>query len=126
MLPAPTVPQLLCPPAPPARSSPPASFGSLPEQTVNVVEVAVLAHESFQVVSGMYDLADSRPVPLFVAAQKVDGFVASSKSVPPTATLNGVEAVPLICSPASEALGKRSGSQAADPVSPLDTSAVMP
>src|SRR5271169_512225 len=65
--------QLLAPPEPPARSDEGsaggAGFRAMFEHTVfKVAEVAVLAQPPFQVISGMYDLAE-RPVPLFVVFQ---------------------------------------------------------
>src|SRR5579862_8905252 len=98
----------------------------LAHEVLSVAEVAPLAQVPFQVISGMYDFAEANPVPLFVVFQKVEGFAASSKSVPPTATLKGVEAEPLICSPSVETLARTSGSQPAEPLSPAATITVMP
>ncbi len=54
-----------------------------------------LVQESFQVVSGMYPSAEAWVTGSFDVAQNVLGLVAWSKSVPPTAVLNGVEESPL-------------------------------
>jgi len=54
--------------------------------------------ESFQVVSGMYDLAEASVVGslgLAPVLKYVDSVPLSLKSVPPTATLKGVDAMPL-------------------------------
>jgi len=72
-------------------------LGPPPEATRSVPSVATVgqpfncpdcAQESFHVVSGIYDLAEACVVEAFVAFQYCDGLLTSSKSVPPTATLN--------------------------------------
>jgi hypothetical protein len=94
------VAQLLGPPPPAARSEPsPAGTSDAQPATF-----PVFAQESFQVISGMYDLAESSAlgllgVELFVVDQYVDQLLRSLKSVPPTATLNGVEASPSTARP---------------------------
>src|SRR5580692_8221580 len=90
-----------------------------------------MAHfESSQVVSGIYISADAN-VGLFVALQYwfggVTGCAEATKSVPPTATLNGVEAIPLTASPFVASFGEFAvGSQPADPLSPVETTTVIP
>src|SRR5260370_15890382 len=94
--------------------------------------VAVLAHESFHVVSGMYPNADAGTggvVDVFAVVQKVAWLLASSKSVPPSARLNGVDANPLTASPCVAAFwfaGAGAGSQPAEPLSPAEITTVMP
>src|SRR6267143_2026507 len=96
------------------------------EQTVfRVALVAVAAQESFQVISWIYPRADSLPVP-FVGLQKLDCVPTSSKSVPPTATLNGVEANPLTARPRVATVALVKSSHPAEPASPADTNTVMP
>src|SRR5581483_10726381 len=68
-------------------------------QTPRFPLLAVAAQLSFQVVSGMYESADERVVELLVALQNELWRPASSKSVPPTATLYEVEAKPFTASP---------------------------
>src|SRR5713101_661409 len=92
--------------------------------------VAVLAQESFHVVSGMYPNADAGTggvVDVFAVVQKVAWLLASSKSVPPSATLNGVDANPLTASPCVAAFWFAGpGSQPAEPLSPAEITTVMP
>src|SRR5207248_11754687 len=83
------------------------------------------AQESFQVRSGMYDLADDWDPVAFVVFQYCARFVASSKSVPPTATLKGVEARPLTARP-NCAAPRNAGSHPAEPESPAATMMVIP
>jgi poly-beta-hydroxyalkanoate depolymerase len=82
------------------------------------------AQESFHVISGMYDKAEDSVVGLFVLDQYVDQLLTSLKSVPPTATLNGVEAVPLTAKPCWAAVSPLS--HASEPLSPEATATVMP
>src|SRR5260370_40167341 len=94
--------------------------------------VAVLAQESFHVVSGMYPNADAGTggvVDVFAVVQKVAWLLASSKSGPPSATLNGVDANPLTPSPCVAAFwfaGPGAGSQPAGPLSPPEITTVVP
>src|SRR5260370_1049248 len=86
--------------------------------------------ESSQVVSGIYISADANVGP-FVALQYwfggVTGCAEASKSVPPIATLNGVDAMPLTASPFVASFGKLNvGSHPADPLSPEETTTVIP
>src|SRR5258706_5424160 len=111
--------QLLGPPLPATRSLPPLF-------TVEHVAGVVEAQESFQVVSGMYPLADACPGVVFVVFQYGAGLFLSSKSVPPTATLNGVEANPLTASPLTADVSVFGSSQPADPLSPLAIKTVIP
>ncbi len=77
----------------------------------------------------MYCSADPIPVP-FVALQYwfggTTGCAEASKSVPPTAVLNGVVAMPLTASPFTAEFVANEESQPADPLSPLDTTTVIP
>src|SRR6266851_1388232 len=88
--------------------------------------VAVAAQESFQVVSGMYPRADSRVPDAFVELQKLVCVPTSSKSVPPTAMLNGVEAIPLTARPPIAMVAVLKSSQPAEPGSPAATVTVIP
>src|SRR5215471_3151211 len=98
------------------------------------VEVVALAqpfspaapHESFQGISGMYPIADSCLPALLVEFQKVFCVPASSKSVPPTATLKGVEAVPLTAIPFVALFSLLGSSHPAEPLSPAETETVIP
>src|SRR6266851_4508304 len=103
-------------------------FG-LTQTVLRVAAVAVAAQESFNGTSWMYPWADSLPVP-FVELQKppLTCVPTSSKSVPPTATLKGVEANPLTARPpvATFGLGKLKSSHPADPGSPAAIMTVMP
>jgi hypothetical protein len=117
------VTQLLAPPLPAARSTP--AGVSLPADA-QLLATPVRAQESFHVVSGMYDRAEDSVVELFVVDQYVDQLLDSLKSVPPTATLNGVEAVPLTAKPYSAAVSEAVTSHTAEPLSPEATSTVMP
>src|SRR6516165_9749143 len=85
--------------------------------------------ELFQVVSGMYFNAELA-VPLVVLQKPdVEDVVVGSKSVPPTATLYGVDAIPLTATPSIAAFGLApdgSGSHPADPLSPDETATVIP
>src|ERR1700730_1866183 len=103
-------------------------FASAPAHVAKLVGVAVAAQESFQCLSWMYPRADSLPTP-FVVAQKLDCIGVgekSSKSVPPTAMLNGVEANPLTASPCVAVVAVLKLSQPAVPLSPEDTVTVIP
>ena len=90
---------------------------------------AAEAQESLYVLSGMYFRADAKVPAALFAFQKGAGFAMSSNSVPPTATLNGVEAMPLTARPETagclEALPETK-SQPAEPWSPLETRTVIP
>src|SRR5216683_7811976 len=70
-------------------------------QVVRFELVAVAAQELFHGTSGIYPSADSLVNGAFAVegAQKVDCVPASSKSVPPTAMLNGVDASPFTAIP---------------------------
>jgi hypothetical protein len=83
------------------------------------------AQESFQGISGMYDLADSKVV-VFVVFQYVLLVPAkvSPKSVPPTATLYGVDAHPLTPMPCVAFVSF--ASQLAAPSSPAETNTETP
>src|SRR2546428_9236004 len=94
-------------------------------QTFKLALVAAAAQESFHVVSWMYPRADSFPGP-FVGLQKLGCVPTSSKSVPPTAMLNGVEARPLTASPRVAVVCALKSSQPAEPGSPAATVTVMP
>src|SRR5215470_14447759 len=88
-----------------------------------------VAHESFHGISGMYPFAEAgtgAAVLVLVASQKVDWVPESSKSVPPTATLNGVEAVPLTAMPFVAFDSLLGSSHPADPLSPAETETVIP
>src|SRR6267143_1284358 len=87
--------------------------------------VAVAAQESFQVLSGIYPSADVSSGPL-LELQNCDCLPASSKSVPPTATLNGVEAAPLTPTPLLATVAVLKSSQPSEPPSPAETIAVIP
>src|SRR5215475_4684788 len=99
-----------------------------------VLVVAVLhpvnpftAQESFHGISGMYPKAEAGTgvvVTVFVVPQNVDCLPASSKSVPPTATLNGVEAVPLTAIPLDALDSELGSSHPAEPLSPVETETV--
>jgi len=86
------------------------------------------AQESFHGISGMYPFAEAGTgavVLVFVVLQKVDCVPESSKSVPPTATLNGVEAVPLTPIPCVALVTLFGSSQPAEPLSPEETDTVI-
>src|SRR5512146_975510 len=59
-----------------------------------VVGEAPPAQLSFQGISGIYDFAESQVPAILVLLKYVDWLPTSLKSVPPTATLNGVDAIP--------------------------------
>src|SRR6266478_2041982 len=104
-------------------------FASAPAQVVKLAGVAVAAHESFHGTSWIYPRADSRVPTAFVELQKVNWVPTSSKSVPPIAMLNGVDAIPLTASPrvaASWFAGAVAGSHAAEPLSPAEITTVIP
>src|SRR6266481_2380505 len=101
-------------------------FASAPAQVVKLAGVAVAAHESFHGTSWIYPRADSRVPTAFVELQKVNWVPTSSKSVPPTAMLNGVDAIPLTASPNVAAVAVLKSSQPAVPLSPADTVTVIP
>jgi len=97
----------------------------------------LVAHESFHGISGIYPFAEAGTgavVEVIVVSQNVDCVPASSKSVPPTATLNGVDAVPLTAIPWAgfcavafyPADASEGSSHPADPLSPDDTETVIP
>ena len=98
-------------------------------QVVRFELVAVAAHESFHGTSWIYPSADSffPSVELF-AFQKPPLICVptSSKSVPPTAMLNGVDAIPLTASPPAAAVAVLKSSHPAVPLSPAETVTVMP
>ena len=87
-----------------------------------------LVQESFHVVSGMYPLAETCVVGSLLEFQYVCGLKKSLKSVPPTATLNGVEAMPLTANPDCAGCGTnpRLRSQPGEPLSPLEMNTVIP
>src|SRR5580704_5341569 len=91
----------------------------------SAVERRALAQESFHGISGMYDFAEPNVV-VFVVFQYVLFVPAkvSLKSVPPTATLNGVDANPLTPMPCV-ALASLA-SQLAAPSSPAETNTETP
>src|SRR6267142_316183 len=77
----------------------------------------------------MYPSADSFfPSVELVALQKPPLICVptSSKSVPPTAILNGVDAIPFTASPCVAAVAVLKSSHPADPLSPDDTVTVIP
>src|SRR5229473_1300024 len=77
----------------------------------------------------MYPRADSFfPSVEFVALQKPPLICVptSSKSVPPTAILNGVDAIPFTARPCVAVVCVLKLSQPADPLSPADTVTVIP
>jgi hypothetical protein len=55
--------------------------------------------ESLKAISGMYPFADACVPDVFDVLQYTVGLLRSLKSVPPTATLKGVEATPLTANP---------------------------
>src|SRR6266436_4867143 len=116
--------QLLGPPLPAARSNPCGSTA------LHAAGKLMAQSESSQVVYGIYVSADAK-VGLFIALQNwfggVTGCAVASKSVPPTATLKGVEAMPLTANPLTAAFGLTPvGSNPADPLSPVETTTVIP
>src|SRR5215470_2888626 len=86
----------------------------------------VAPHESFHGTSGMYPIADACVLFVLAEFQKVLVVFTSSKSVPPTATLNGVDAVPLIAMPCVALFSLFGLSHPADPLSPDETETVIP
>src|SRR5271163_4262764 len=96
-----------------------------PAHSVRLAGVAFAAQESFQGISWMYPRADSLPTPL-VGDQKLLCVVKSSKSVPPTAILKGVDAKPDTARPPEAGAGLVKSSHAADPLSPADMVTVIP
>src|SRR6266852_5620927 len=74
----------------------------------------------------MYPSADSLVNGAFVGLQKRFCAFASSKSVPPTAILNGVDASPFTAIPPLAGAGMLKSSQFADPESPEATVTVIP
>src|SRR6266849_3437983 len=76
----------------------------------------------------MYPSADSFPGPFGAGGvmQKFAWVPTTSKSVPPTATLSGLEAKPLTARPRVAALAVLKSSHPAEPGSPEDTITVMP
>src|SRR5258707_11292271 len=84
------------------------------------------AQESFHVISGIYPLADTCVEAPFVEFQNVDCMLAWSKSVPPIATLNGVDARPLTAMPPAADVAEFGSSHPADPLSPAETTTVIP
>src|SRR5215470_4591912 len=71
-------------------------------------------------------MADAAVVFALVEFQNVFWVPASSKSVPPTATLKGVEAVPLTAMPLVALDSLFGSSQPAEPLSPEETETVIP
>src|SRR6267378_8461536 len=71
-------------------------------------------------------MADSRVPAALVVFQKVACVPTSSKSVPPTATLNGVDAIPLTAKPPVADVAVVKSSQPAEPPSPAETVTVIP
>src|SRR5208337_4909010 len=114
------VAQLLGPPPPALRSKP-----LLATPDAQPATFPLFAQESFQVISGMYDLAEDCPEP-FVMFQYRAALLKSLKSVPPTATLNGVVAVPSTYKPFRAAVSVVGSSHPAEPESPAAISIVMP
>jgi hypothetical protein len=92
--------QLLAPPLPATRSIPAGVSVPADAQSLATPE---RAQESFQAISGMYEAAEASVVALLTLDQYVDQLLTSLKSVPPIATLNGVEANPLTAKPYSAA-----------------------
>src|SRR5256885_3297533 len=88
--------------------------------------VAAAAQESFHVVSGIYPVTDCCVPAAFVEFQNMVCLPTSSKSVPPTAMLNGVEARPLTARPWFATVAVLKSSQPAEPGSPAETNTVMP
>src|SRR5579859_94618 len=74
----------------------------------------------------MYPRADSRVPDALVVPQKVVCVPTSSKSVPPTATLNGVEAKPPTASPKLALDSELKLSQPAEAPSPADINTEIP
>src|SRR5262249_37237828 len=112
-------------PPPPATKSSPFAFGVV-VQKFSDPGAAAAPQERFHGTSGIYPFADSWVPPVFAMFQKVDWFPASSKSVPPTATLNGVEASPSTVRPCEADVCPRPPSHSAGPLSPAETLAVVP
>src|SRR6267143_334944 len=117
----------LGPPPAPTIFSKDAGLG-FTQTVLSVVLVAFAAQESFHGISGMYPRADSLPGPFGAGGviQKFACVPTSSKSVPPTATLKGVDAKPLTARPRVAALAVLKLSHPAEPGSPEDTITVMP
>src|SRR5215472_13777274 len=115
----------LGPPLPPTMFNRLAGLG-FTQTELRLLLVAFAAQESFQGISGMYPSADSRVLVALVEPQKVVCLPASSKSVPPTATLNGVEAIPLTARPCTAVDCVVKSSQPAEPLSPAETITEMP
>ena len=84
------------------------------------------AQESFHVCSGIYDLTEAWVVVLFVVLQYADKLLKSLKSVPPKATLKGVEATPLTLKPLTATFAGFPWSQVSEPLSPDATLTVIP
>src|SRR5215469_4255947 len=74
-------------------------FASGSELKPAIEPKTAFVHESFHVVSGIYPFAEACVVELSTGSQYISLFVKSAKSVPPTATLNGVDATPFTDSP---------------------------
>src|SRR6266702_7338841 len=114
----------LGPPLPPTIFNKDEGVG-FTQTVLRVALGAFAAQESFHGVSWMYPRADSFPGP-FVGLQKLGCVPTSSKSVPPTAMLNGVEARPLTASPKVAVVCALKSSHPAEPGSPAATVTVMP
>ena len=116
------VAQLLGPPLPAVRSTPGLALWSLVIlDAVQLLASPVFAQVSFQVISGMYDLAEF--IAVVGGGEVIDGgfqylaqLLTSLKSVPPTATLKGVEALPLTAKPCCAAVSVLESSHPADPL----------
>src|SRR5260370_34875756 len=83
------------PPLPATRSMP--LLFTVVQSPLIFPAVAVLAQESFHVVSGMYPNADAGTggvVDVFAVVQKVAWVLESTKYVPPSAPFDGVHANP--------------------------------
>src|SRR5260370_7407569 len=90
----------LDPPLPATRSVP--LLFTVVQIPLRFPAVAVLAHESFHVVSGMYPNADAGTgglVDVFAVVQKVACLLPSSKSLPPSPRFNGLHPNPLTPTP---------------------------
>src|SRR5215472_15412808 len=105
---------------------PPTMLFAVAQTVFSVLLVALAAQESFHGISGMYPSADSREPAALVELQNVVWVPTSSKSVPPTATLNGVEAMPLTARPAVAVFSVVKSSHPAEPLSPAETITEMP
>src|SRR5690349_8536587 len=80
---------------------------------------------SFQATSGIYPFTET-PLEVFVLLQKVASRPFSSNSVPPTAVLKDVEAMPLTAKPCVAGVGCTEKSHPAAPLSPEATITLIP